>query len=83
MLVNSRYSDLNHEMFIIFQNICEKNYTFYLFLIDNEKGILHFKFAPLDYGYSSVYLQKCKATGNPTLSVASCFCVKIGMSKND
>ncbi len=33
---------------------CEKYYTFYLFYIDNEKRIPHFKFAPLDYGYSGL-----------------------------
>ncbi len=57
--------------------------TFYLFLIDNEKGIPHFKFASLDYGYSGVYLQKCKVTENPTLLIALLFCLKVGMSKND
>ncbi len=41
----------------------------------------HFKFAPLDYGYSGVYLQKCKVTGNPTLLAALSFCLKDGMSK--
>ncbi len=49
---------------------------------NNEKGIPHFKFAPLDYGYSGVYLQKCKVTGNPTLPIALLFCLKVGMSKN-
>ncbi len=41
----------------------------------------HFKFAPLDYGYLGVYLQKCKVTGNPTLLIALLFCLKVGMSK--
>ncbi len=62
---------------------CEKNYTFYLFFIDNEKGIPHFKFAPLYYAYSGVYLQKCEITGNPTLFITLLFCLKVGMSKND
>ncbi len=66
-----------------FSKKCEKNYTFYLFFIDIEKGIPHFKFALLDYRYSGIYLQKCKVTGNPTLLVASCFCLKVGMSKYD
>ncbi len=48
----------------------EKNYIFYLFFIDNEKRIQHFKFVPLDYGCSGVYLQKCKVTGNPTFLIA-------------
>ncbi len=46
-----------------------KKYTLNLFFIDNEKGIAHFKLASLDNGYSGVYLQKCKVTGNPTLLV--------------
>ncbi len=71
-------------LFIISQNNCEKNYTFFkFFLIDNEKGIPYFKFAPLDYGYSGVYLQTCKVTRNPTLLIALFFCLKVGMSKND
>ncbi len=41
----------------------------------------HFKFSLLDYGYSGVYLQKCKVTGNPTLLIASCFGLNVGMSK--
>ncbi len=68
--------------FQFFQNNCENNYTFYLFFIDNEKGIPHFKFAPLDYGYSGVYLQKCEVIGNPTLFIALLFCLKVGMSKD-
>ncbi len=39
-----------------FPKQCEQNYTLNLFFIDNEKGIPHFEFAPLDYGYSGVYL---------------------------
>ncbi len=35
------------------------------------------KFAPLDYGYSGVYLQKCKVT----LLIALSFCLIVGMSK--
>ncbi len=58
-----------------------KNYTFYLFFIDIEKVMPHLKFAPLDYGYSRVYIQKYKVTGNPTLLVASCFSLKVGLSK--
>ncbi len=58
-----------------------KKYTLNLCFIDNEKGIPHFKFAPLDYGYSGVYFQKCKVTGHPTLFVALSFCLKVGMSK--
>ncbi len=76
MSVNFIYSSF-------FKRIVEKNYTFYLFFIDNERGIPHFKFAPLDYGYSGVYLQKCEVTGNPTLLIALLFCLKVGMSKND
>ncbi len=56
-------------------------YTLNLFFIDNGKGLPHFKFAPLDYGYSGVFFQKYKVTGNPTLLVAPCFCLKFGMSK--
>ncbi len=65
-----------------FKNNCGIKITFYLFFIDNEKGIPHFKSAPLDYGYSGVYLQKCKVTGNPTLLIVLLFCLKIGMSKH-
>ncbi len=57
-----------------FSKNCEKNYTL-IFFIDNAKRIPHFKFAPLDYGYSGVYLQKCKVSGNRTLVVASSFCL--------
>ncbi len=39
-----------------FSKKCERNNTLNLFFIDNEKGIPHFKFAPLEYGYSDVYL---------------------------
>ncbi len=85
MLVNAGYSELKcglFYLFYIFQKYYEKNYTFYLFFIDNEKGIPHFKFARLHYGYSGVYLQKCKVTGNPTLLIALIFCLKVGMSKH-
>ncbi len=58
-----------------------KKITLNLFFIDNEKGIPHFKFVALDYGYSDVYLTKCKVTGIPTLLVALSFCLKVGMSK--
>ncbi len=64
-------------LFIIFKINCEKNYILNLFFIDNEKGIPHFKFAPLE----GIYLQKCKVTGNPTLLIAPCFCLKFGMSE--
>ncbi len=50
-------------------------------IVDNEKGIPLFKFARIDYGYSGVYLQKCKVTGNPTLIAALNFCLNVGMSK--
>ncbi len=66
-----------------FSKKSENNYSFYLYFIDNEKGISHFKFASLDYDCSGIYLQKCKATGNQTLFVASSFSLKVGMSKND
>ncbi len=56
-----------------------KKLTFYSFFINNEKGNPHFKLAPLDYGYSSVYLQKCETTGNPTLLVESSFYLNVGM----
>ncbi len=56
-------------------------FTLKLFFIDTEKGLPHFKFAPLDYHYSGVYLQKYKVTGIPTLLVALSFCLKVGMSK--
>ncbi len=46
-----------------------------------KKGIPHFKFVALDYGYSGVYLQKCIVTGIPALLVALSFCLKVGMSK--
>ncbi len=58
-----------------------QNYTLNVFFIDNEKGIPNFKFTPLDYGYSGVYLQKYKVTGNITLLIALSFCLKVGMSK--
>ncbi len=32
------------------------------------KIVTHITFAPLDYGYSGVYLQKCKVTGIPTFA---------------
>ncbi len=64
------------------KNLWTKLHFLFIF-IDNEKGIPHFKFAPLDYGYSGVYRQKCKSTGNPTSFIALCFCLKVGMSKND
>ncbi len=41
----------------------------------------HYKFAPLDFGYSGVYLQKCKVTGKPTLLISLLFRRKVGMSK--
>ncbi len=68
--------DLLFYLFIIFPKIVKK-----IHFIDNEKGIPHYKFAPLDYGYSGVYIKKCKVTGNPTLLIASCFCLKVCMSK--
>ncbi len=37
-----------------------KTLHFKFIFIDDEKSIPHFKFAPLDYGYSGVYLQKWK-----------------------
>ncbi len=49
---------------------CDKKLHFFIFFIDNEKGIPLFKFAALDYGYSGFYLKKCKVTGNPTLNFA-------------
>ncbi len=58
-----------------------KKLHFLFVFIDNEKGIPHFKFAPLDYGYSGVYLQNCEVTGNPTLFIALLFCLKVDMSK--
>ncbi len=39
-----------------------KKITHLFIFIDNEQGILHFKFAPLDYGFTGVYLQKCQVT---------------------
>ncbi len=54
-------------LFIIFLKYFENNYTLNLFFIDNEKGIPHFYFDSLGYGYSDVYLQKCKLTGNLSL----------------
>ncbi len=57
----------------------KKNCTFYLFFIDNKKGIAHFKLAPLDYGYSGVYRQQCKVTGNPMLFIALFFCLKFAI----
>ncbi len=54
---------------------------FYLFFIDNGKGTQHFKFDPLDYAYSGVYLQKCKATGNPTLLLHQAFALKLVYQK--
>ncbi len=58
-----------------------KKLHFLLFFIVNEKCIPHFKFAPLDYGCSGVYLQKCKVTGNPISLIALLFCLKVAMSK--
>ncbi len=64
-----------------FKTIVKKITLFLFFFIDNEKGIPHFKFAPLNYGYSGVYLHKCRVTGNQTLLIALLFCLKVGMSK--
>ncbi len=36
---------------------------------------------PVDYGYSDVYLQICKVTGNPTLLVALSFALKLVCQK--
>ncbi len=64
-----------------FKQIVKRITLFLIFVIDNEKGIPHFKFVLLDYIYSGVYLQKCKVTGNSTLLIALLFCLKVGMSK--
>ncbi len=42
-----------------FKNKWYKLHFKLVFFIDNENGIPSFIFAPLDYGYSGVYLQKC------------------------
>ncbi len=63
------------------KNTVKKNHTYKKKFIDNEKSIPHFKFAPLDYSCSGVYLQNCKTTENLTLLATSLFSSKVGLSK--
>ncbi len=65
--------------FSFFKKIVKINTLFIYFLLIMKKGIPHFKFTPFDYGYSDVYLQKCKVTGKPILLIALLFCLKVGI----
>ncbi len=92
MLVNAGYSDLNHQnlkcglliyLVIIFQNNCEKNYTLFLFFLLIMKKVSYIINLPhLDYGYSGVYLQKCKVTNQNFIIKLNFKCPMTKLMKN-
>ncbi len=71
-------------IFLFIQNFSKKllKESYFFAFINDEKSIPHFTISPLDYGWSGVYLENCKATETLTLLVASCFYIKIGISKD-
>ncbi len=52
-----------------FQNRCKKNLLFFNFIDKEEKNILPFEIAPLQYSCSCIYLQNYKGTGNYPVQV--------------